>query len=336
MDFKKEAPPVIREFLVYHETIKNHSPKTVQEYFLDLRNFFRFLKIDKGYAPEDSELEDVLINDIDLKFVASVTLSDVYNYLYYMSHSRVVSHNSRNVEQGVSSTTMARKVATIRSFYKYLTKSNKLDENPLADLDTPKTRKTLPRYLTLDEAKSLLSSVSGRNKERDYCILMLFLNCGIRISELVGLNISDVRQDNLRILGKGNKERVVFLNDACVKALNNYLKIRAAISANSPALFITSRRDRISRAAVHSLVKKHIKEAGLDSSRYSAHKLRHTAATLMLHGGVDVRTLQELLGHEHLNTTQIYTHVENESLRQAAMMSPLSGFNTDNDDKDRT
>lgn len=328
MNIKKDAPPVIREFLVYHETIKNHSPKTVQEYYLDLRNFFRFLKIDKGLVPNDSELEEVSINDIDLEFVASVTLSDVYNYLYYMSHDRVVSHNSRNVEQGASSTTMARKVATIRSFYKYLTKSNKLEENPLADLDTPKTRKTLPRYLTLDEAKTLLSSVDGRNKERDYCILMLFLNCGIRISELVGLNITDVRGDNLRILGKGNKERVVFLNDACIKALNDYIKIRASVSANSPALFITSRRDRISRAAVHSLVKKHIKEAGLDSSRYSAHKLRHTAATLMLHGGVDVRTLQELLGHEHLNTTQIYTHVENESLRQAAMMSPLSDFDS--------
>ena len=193
---------------------------------------------------------------------------------------------------------------------------------------------SLPRYLTLDEAKTLLSSVEGRNKERDYCILMLFLNCGIRISELVGLNLTDIRQDSLRILGKGNKERVVFLNDACAKAINDYLKIRAVSPADTNALFITSRRDRISRAAVHSLVKKHLTEAGLDSSRYSAHKLRHTAATLMLHGGVDVRTLQELLGHENLNTTQIYTHVENESLRNAAMMSPLSDFEATDNTKD--
>jgi site-specific recombinase XerD len=152
-----------------------------------------------------------------------------------------------------------------------------LEENPLRDLDTPKTRKSLPRYLTLDEAKTLLSSVEGKNKERDYCILMLFLNCGIRISELVGLNLTDIRQDSLRILGKGNKERVVFLNDACAKAINDYLKIRAAAPADTNALFITSRRSRISTAAVHSLVKKHLTEAGLDSSRYSAHKLRHTA-----------------------------------------------------------
>ncbi|MBE6948973.1 MAG: tyrosine recombinase XerC [Ruminococcaceae bacterium] len=332
MNFKKDAPPIVREFLVYHETIKNHSPRTVHEYYLDLRNFFRFMKMDKGFAPDNLSLEEISINDIDFDFVSSVTLSDVYNYLYYMSHSRVVSHNSRNVETGISSNTMARKVATIRSFYKYLTKAKKLDENPLADLDSPKTRKSLPRYLTLDEAKNLLSSVSGRNKERDYCILMLFLNCGIRISELVSLNLADIRNDNLRVLGKGNKERVVFLNDACINALNDYLKIRAASPANSPALFITSRKDRISKAAVHSLVKKHIKEAGLDSSRYSAHKLRHTAATLMLHGGVDVRTLQELLGHENLNTTQIYTHVENDSLRQAALLSPLSGFNAETED----
>lgn len=326
MDYKKDSPPIIREFLIYHETIKNHSPKTVQEYYLDLRNFFRFMKKEKGFAPDNAPFENITIDDIDLEFIESITLSDVYNYLYYMSHSRVVSHNSRNVEHGISGNTMARKVATIRSFYKYLTKANKIEDNPLVELDSPKTRKSLPRYLSLDEAKSLLSSVSGRNKERDYCILMLFLNCGIRISELVELNIADVRKDNLRILGKGNKERIVFLNDACTKAINDYLKVRASSPADSPALFITSRNYRISRAAVHSLVKKHLKEAGLDSSRYSAHKLRHTAATLMLHGGVDVRTLQELLGHENLNTTQIYTHVENDNLRQAAKLSPLSGF----------
>jgi site-specific recombinase XerD len=336
MSLRIDAPPVIKDFLIYHETIKNHSPKTVQEYYLDLRNFFRFMKKQRGLAPDNAEIDSIDIGDVDLKLVSSVTLSDVYEYLYYMSHDRVVSHNSRNVEVGASGTTMARKVATLRSYYKYLTKTNKLEENPLRDLDTPKTRKSLPRYLTLDEAKTLLSSVEGKNKERDYCILMLFLNCGIRISELVGLNLTDIRQDSLRILGKGNKERVVFLNDACAKAINDYLKIRAASPADTNALFITSRRSRISTAAVHSLVKKHLTEAGLDSSRYSAHKLRHTAATLMLHGGVDVRTLQELLGHENLNTTQIYTHVENESLRNAAMLSPLSDFEADNkEDKNK-
>lgn len=321
-----DIPPIVREFLVYHETIKNHSPKTVHEYYLDLRNFFRYMMQAKAYAPMNIPFDEIDFSQVDLELVKSVTLSDVYNYLYWLSHDRVVSHNSRDIEYGASPTTLARKVSSIRSFYKYLVHSNKLDENPIAELDSPKIRKSLPKYLTLDEAKKLLSSVDGRNQQRDYCILMLFLNCGIRISELIGLNIADIKDDSLRVLGKGNKERMVFLNPACKSALDNWMAVRRSMSANTDALFITSRRERISRAAVHALVKKHLTDAGLDSSRYSAHKLRHTAATLMLHGGVDVRTLQELLGHENLNTTQIYTHVENESLRKAAQLNPLSDF----------
>ena len=321
-----DIPPIVREFLVYHETIKNHSPKTVHEYYLDLRNFFRYMMQAKAYAPMNIPFDEVDFSQVDLELAASVTLSDVYNYLYWLGHDRVVSHNSRDIEYGASPTTLARKVASIRSFYKYLVHSNKLEENPIAELDAPKIRKSLPKYLTLDEAKKLLSSVDGRNQQRDFCILMLFLNCGIRISELIGLNITDIKDDSLRVLGKGNKERMVFLNPACKSALDDWMAVRRSMSANTDALFITSRRERISRAAVHALVKKHLTDAGLDSSRYSAHKLRHTAATLMLHGGVDVRTLQELLGHENLNTTQIYTHVENESLRKAAQLNPLSDF----------
>jgi site-specific recombinase XerD len=195
------------------------------------------------------------------------------------------------------------------------------------DLDSPKTVKTLPRYLSLSESTQLLSSVDGANKERDFCILTLFLNCGLRISELAGIDLTDIRADSLRVLGKGNKERIVFLNDACADALNEYLLIRRSVAAvDKRALFLSSRRTRISKSTIHSLVKNHLLRAGLDSSKYSAHKLRHTAATLMLRNGVDVRTLQELLGHEHLNTTQIYTHVESDSLREAAQRSPLSGF----------
>ena len=186
--------------------------------------------------------------------------------------------------------------------------------------------KSLPRYLSLSESERLLDSVDGKNRERDYCILTIFLNCGLRISELVGLNLSDVRADHLRVLGKGNKERVVYINDAVAEAINDYLQVRKTVAPlNKNALFLSSRRERISKSTVHALVKKHLGEAGIDETKYSAHKLRHTAATLMLHSGVDVRTLQELLGHEHLNTTEIYTHVENEGLREAAMLSPLSG-----------
>lgn len=336
-DYRREAPEIIRSFLLYHETVKGHSRKTVDEYFLDLRTFFRYLKVSKGLVPRKTDLEEISIDDVDLAFVKSVTLSDVYDYLGYLSRDRAQQQNAADTGYGLNANSRARKVATIRSFYKYLTvKAHLIEDNPVQDLDSPKVMKSLPRYLSLEECQQLLSSVSGQNKIRDYCILTLFLNCGLRISELVGLNLSDVHGDQLRVVGKGNKERIVYLNAACVHALEDYLlERRSKPSADARALFTTSRLDRISRSAVHALVKKHIGEAGLDRRKYSAHKLRHTAATLMLHSGVDVRTLQELLGHEHLNTTEIYTHVEDQGLRRAAQLSPLADFALE-DRKDRT
>ena len=217
-------------------------------------------------------------------------------------------------------------MATIRSFYNYLTnKKHLLRENPVKDIDSPKLRKTLPKYLTLDQSTELLDAVDGKNQERDYCILTLFLNCGLRISELVGLNLNDINEDTLRILGKGNKVRILYLNDACQDALNTYLAVRRPITGrDSNALFLSSRNERVSRSTVHAMVKKRLTAAGIDSSEYSSHKLRHTAATLMLQNGVDVRAVQEVLGHDHLNTTEIYTHVDNEGLRVAARANPLS------------
>ena len=315
MDYRLEAPPLIRDFLVYHETIQGHSRRTVDEYFLDLRSFFRFLKHDRGLADPKTPLDSVSIDDVDLSLARSVTLTDVYSYMNHLSRDRQLNAASR-----------ARKVATIRSFYKYLTnKAKLLDTNPVQDLDSPRLKKQLPRYLDLDESLELLDSVDGKNAVRDYCILTLFLNCGLRISELVGLNKTDVRGEQLRVLGKGNKERILFLNEACQKALKDWMELRASIvPADQNALFVTLlNRSRISRAAVHKLVKKHLLAAGLDSTQYSSHKLRHTAATLMLQNGVDVRTLQEVLGHDHLNTTQIYTHVDNDDLRAAARANPL-------------
>ena len=279
-DYRLTAPPVLRDFLVYHETIQGHSRKTVDEYYLDLRNFFRYVKIEKGKAPRTAELDEIPIDDVDLDLARSVTLSDVYSYMNYLSRDRAKHANSPSTGYGLEATARARKIAAIRSFYKYLTSKAKLiSENPMQDLDSPRLKKSLPRYLSLDESIQLLEAVDEPNQARDYCILTLFLNCGLRISELVSLNTTDVREEQLRVLGKGNKERMIFLNEAC--------------------------------------------RAALDASLYSSHKLRHTAATLMLQNGVDVRTLQEVLGHENLNTTQIYTHVDNENLRSAAKANPL-------------
>ena len=328
MDYRTEAPDIIKGFLTYHETIKGHSRKTVDEYYLDLRNFFRFLKIQRGIVPRNTELEDISISDIDLDFVRSVTVTEAYEYLSFMTRDKIKNQRSREAEYGTKASTRARKVSTLRSFYKYLTvKAKLIDTNPLQDLDVPKIPHILPRYLTLPEAQALLSSVDGKNKERDYCILCIFLNCGLRISEIVGLNLSDIRVDHIRVFGKGSKERIIYINDACAEAINNYLEVRKNIAAiDKNALFLSNRRTRMSREAVHSMVKISLKKAGLDADKYSAHKLRHTAATLMLQNGVDVRTLQELLGHDNLNTTQIYTHVDNSELRLASEANPLSSF----------
>ena len=315
MDYRTEAPALLRDFLVYHETIQGHSRQTVDEYYLDLRNFFRFLKLEKNLVPGDTPLDHISIDDVDLSLVKQVTLTDVYAFMNYLSRDRRLNNASR-----------ARKVATIRSFYKYLTNKAKLLEvNPVQDLDSPRMKKALPKYLNLDESLELLDSVDGKNAVRDYCILTLFLNCGLRISELVGLNKTDVRGDQLRVLGKGNKERMLFLNEACQQALANWMTERDAMTLVDPnALFVTlQNRRRITTAAVHKLVKKHLAAAGLDSTQYSAHKLRHTAATLMLQNGVDVRTLQEVLGDDRLKRTELCTHVDNAGRRPAACAKAL-------------
>lgn len=328
MDYRDEAPDIIKGFLTYHETIKGHSRKTVDEYYLDLRTFFRFLKLHRGVVPRSTEIEEISISDIDLDFVKSVTVTEAYDFLAYLSRDRVKNQRSRDTEYGTKAVTRARKVSTLRSYYKYLNvKAKLIDDNPLKDLDVPKTPATLPRYLTLEEAQNLLSSIDGKNKERDYCIICIFLNCGLRISEIVGLNIQDIRADHLRVYGKGAKERVIYINESTAAAINDYLAVRKEIAAiDRNALFLSNRRTRITRETVHSMVKKSLAAAGLDPEKYSSHKLRHTAATLMLQNGVDVRTLQELLGHENLNTTQIYTHVDNSELRIAADANPLSKF----------
>lgn len=333
MDYRSESPAILKDFLIYHETIKGHSSKTIDEYFLDLRTFFRYLKIERGIVPKNTELDEISIMDVDLDFVRSVNLNEVYNYLSFLARDRVINQHSRHKEYGLSAASRARKIASIRSFYKYLTvKVKLLADNPVADLDSPKTPKTLPRYLSLEESKRLLNSIDGKNKERDYCIICIFLNCGLRISEIVALNVSDYHGDSLRIIGKGNKERIAYLNESTVKAIDDWLLVRKKKAPDhEPALFVTNRRSRISREMVHSMVKKNLLRAGLDQSQYSSHKLRHTAATLMLQNGVDVRTLQEVLGHEHLNTTQIYTHIDNSELRIAAAANPLADFEPDKD-----
>lgn len=321
-----DCPQVLREFLAYHETIKGQSQRTIGEYYLDLRMFLRFVRLMRSDMPIRTRLEDIPIRDIDLEFVRAVTTSEIFDFLSYLANDRTPNADIPESERGISASARARKLSAIKSFFKYLTvRTKQLTENPVADLEYPKLRKSLPKYLTLEQSAALLQAVSGANEKRDYAILMLFLNCGIRRSELVGLNLTDVYEDRIRVVGKGNKERFVYFGTACRKAIDSYLVERnKIILSDNRALFGSRDHNRISVSAVHRLVKKALLQAGLDSTQFSAHKLRHTAATMMLSGGVDVKTVQEVLGHENLNTTQIYTHIENTELKLAAEANPLS------------
>ena len=322
MERYQDCPMVLREFLAYHETIKGQSPKTVSEYYLDLRMFLRFMKLIKNEMPYHTDLDSISIRDVDLSLIRSITINDIYDFLSYLANDREIDDH----ETGIGASARARKLSAIKSFYKYLTvRTKQLTDNPVKDVEYPKLRRSLPRYLTLEESKALLKAVDGPNQARDYAILMIFLNCGIRRSELVGLNLSDVYEDRIRVIGKGNKERVVYIGSACRAAIDRYLvERRQIVLSDNRALFGSRDKNRISVSAVHRLVKKHLLQAGLDASKLSAHKLRHTAATLMLQNGVDVKTVQEVLGHENLNTTQIYTHIENTELRIAAEANPIS------------
>ena len=312
-----EASPLIRDYLLYIQTVKGKSPKTVDEYFSDIRTFFRFIKVTRGIIPATTPFEEIKVDDVDLDLIKSITLQDAYEFMNHLMRDRCNNASTR-----------ARKTSSLKSFFNYLTvKKHLLDKDPLKELETPKRKKSLPKYLTLEQSIELLNTVDGKQKERDYCIITLFLNCGLRLSELVGLNVTDIRPDaTARILGKGNKERIIYLNRACVDAITAYLKVRPVDGVKGKnALFISNHHKRMSPKTVQALVYKYLEKIGLDSQGYSCHKLRHTAATLMYqHGGVDTLVLKEILGHENLGTTQIYTHLNTKQKQDAVNSNPLS------------
>lgn len=316
-----EMPTILRDFLNYLQTIKGKSINTVQVYFYDLRVFFRFLKLHRNLSDKKMEFDEISILDVDAELLKTVTLSDLYSYMSFVSNNRDNTSHAR-----------ARKVASLKTFYNYLTtKAKLLDTNPTAELESPKILKRLPRYLNVEESKKLLTSASlfaGENSVRDLAILTIFLNCGIRLSELVGINLSNIKNNTLTVIGKGDKERSIPLNNACVQAIDAYMKVRPVNGIKDRnALFISGHKQRISKESVQKIVKKYIKEAGLDPQRYSTHKLRHTAATLMYkYGNVDIRALQELLGHQSIATTEIYTHLDQQQLRDAVSKNPLADF----------
>lgn len=311
-----ELPRLVQQYLLYLEAIKGHSELSVIEYASDLRTFFRYIMRQKGLVDKNTEDSEIDLSPIDISFIKKITLNDAYQFLIYCKNDRKNNDNTR-----------ARRVISIRRFFIYLTDNQgMLDYNPMKNLDIPKTKKALPKYLTLEEAEVLLSVIDGPYKERDYAIITLFLNCGMRLAELVSIDYNDIKADgSLIITGKGNKERTVYLNQACIDAITAYMKKRPNDGVKDRALFLSSRNQRISPKTVQHIVYTNLDKAGLGDRGLSVHKLRHTAATLMYqHGNVDVLLLKEILGHENLGTTEIYTHLANDATKKAIESNPLS------------
>lgn len=309
-------PLLIQKYLNYLIVVKSKSELTALEYASDLRTFYRFIMIRYNLCDKDTPFDEINISGLSDDVIINITLDDAYAFLAYCRQKR---NNSDNA--------IARKVVSIKRFYRYLEVNNILKENRIAFLEAPQTKKALPKYLTLEQSVKLLNSIDGKFKERDYCILTIFLNCGLRLSELVGINISHIRDDNtLVVKGKGNKERTVYLNEACLKAISSYLAVRPVDGVKDrDALFISSQKRRISKQGVQKIVERSLEKSGLSGLGFSTHKLRHTSATLMYqYGGVDPLQLKEILGHENLSTTEIYTHIKNEQLKQAVDSNPLN------------
>lgn len=305
----------IDEFLNYLLTIRGYSEKSAQAYEYDLIIFFRFIKRYLAMVPQSDPFDSISINDVTLEELKAINLGILYAFLSFVSKERDNSDYARS-----------RKVSTLRSFFNYLCNKRKyFGPNPVIDLEMPKLPVRNARYLEWDEAVDLLKGIKGRHKERDFAIITLFLNCGMRLSELTQIKITDIKNDTLKIIGKGDKERTIFLNRACLKAISEHLKVRG--DEDPPYLFLSQQKKPISNRAVQHLVKKHLNECGLDTSEISVHKLRHTAATLMFrYGDADIRSVQEILGHENVSTTQIYTHTNEEVLKDTMNRNPLAKF----------
>lgn len=313
---------IVDDYLNYLKAARGRSESTVKEYYYDIRQFLRYMRIRKEHLKVEN-LDEVSIDDVDIELLETIQKSDIYAYISYLDSTR-----------GNSGRTKFRKISSVRSFFDYLTyKIELLDKNPTENIDMPKIERSLPVYLTLEEAVHLLNTVeNSKQKEiyrlRDYAITTLFLNCGLRLSELANLNIADLNKDNtLRIMGKGSKERLVYLNGSVQEALRGYLRKRNELEVDQDALFLSMRKNRMSNRSIQHMLEKHLKAAGFDTRKYTVHKLRHTAATLMYqYGNEDLKSLQEILGHESVSTTQIYTHVNLEDIRYTMSQNPLSNM----------
>ncbi len=314
---KSDYPDFLNDYIYYLRIVRGRAETTVNEYFINIRLFLRYTKMMK----EDLNIpiEAVPIKDFSVEMLNDIQLKDIYDFEYYLADER---HNKNAAR--------ARKAAALKSFFNFLYKrANLIDHNPTSDIEMPSVKKALPKYLTLEECLKLLTQVQYENPERDYCIVTLFLNCGMRLNELVSINLGDIDFSERKLLlkGKGNKQRLIYINDACIDAVSTYIRSRKNPLEEPYALFLSRNNRRISRRRVEQIVEKALTQAGLGNRGISPHKLRHTAATLMYqHGGVDTLVIKEVLGHASISTTEIYTHLSDDNKQSAAERIPLANI----------
>ena len=320
--YRQDCPAYLRDFLTYIRVVRNHTEHTEENYFFDLRTFLRYLKIHNGDVPPDTPMSEISIKDVPLEYVENFSLMNAYEFMSFLMDERNNINSSRS-----------RMTSSLRQFYEYLaSKAMLIKHNPIEQLEHPKSVQKLPKFLELEQSRKLLSEIDSNNQKRDFCIITLFLNCGMRLSELVGLNVGDYSEEarTLRVFGKGQKERIIYINDACISAINDYLKVRPTSVIDPDALFLSSHANNIKRLSnrrVQRIVEDQLNRAGLGNLGISTHKLRHTAATLMYeYGGVDPMVLKDVLGHKSVATTQIYTHLSDADRKKAAENSPLADF----------
>lgn len=324
------TPLILDDYLSYLKSIRALSEKTIREYRYDLINFIYFQILRKVYFNDKENLNNDIKNErininklFNRSFINDINIQDMYSYISYLDN-----------ELNDNSSTRSRKISALRSFYKYLHQEIEIIDNNITEkLRNPKIQKRQPVYLTLSETELLLDTINKEKNEflknRDLAIVFTFLTTGMRLSELVSVDLKDIKDDHFSIVGKGNKERTIYLTKNCIDLIDNYIMIRKNYlkEIKVDALFISTRKNRISNRAVQSTVEKYLKRAGFDTRVYSTHKLRHTAATLMYkYGNVDIRALKDVLGHESVSTTQIYTHLDDEDLKNAVNKNPLSNL----------
>lgn len=322
-EYLEDCPYYLNDFLTYMKVVKDRGERTIEAYYIDIRTFLRYLNI-KHRTAKESDFYSIPINDTPIEWLERFSLNDAYVYLGFLAQSR-----------GNSVKTRARKCSALKQLYSYLNKKAMLiKEDPLKDLELPRINQSLPKYLTTEQSVQLLNSVDSKHKERDFCILVLFLSCGMRLSELVGIDLNDYSRDNktLRLFGKGRKERIVYLNDVCIQALDDYINNHRPQVENQ-AVFLSANKTRINKRRVQQIVEEQLKIAGLSNLGITTHKLRHSAATMMYKNGVDTLVLKEVLGHKSISTTEIYTHITNSDLKGASDASPIAAYKKDKKDK---